>query len=366
MTPSQRWLILAGTLLAGFLIYLLQPVLMPFLAGALLAYLGSPLVDRLERVQVPRTGGVVLVFTAIVLIIVGLVLLLIPMVAAQIEYLQRTLPQLLEWAQDATLPWIEERFGIDVGSRLDFASIGELIAAHWQETGDVARVVAEHVTRSGLAFAAFLLNLVLTPVVAFYLMRDWRKLLASLRDLLPTQMAPTVIGLARQCDEVLGAFLRGQLLVMLALGTIYAVGLWLVGLELALMVGLIAGVLSIVPYLGTIVGIGIALIAGMFQFGEWLPLVFIMVVFGVGNSLESMVLQPWLVGDRIGLHPVAVIFAVLAGGQLFGFVGVLLALPAAAIIMVLLRHAHRVYKDSELYGGATESGATGAGASDDT
>jgi predicted PurR-regulated permease PerM len=351
MTPSQRWTILAGTVAAGFLIYLLQPMLTPFLAGALLAYLGSPLVDRLERIRVPRTAGVILVFAIIVLLIVGLVLLLIPMIGAQIEYLQRTLPQLLAWIQDATVPWIEARFGVDVEGMLDFAGIGELIAAHWRETGDIARIVAERVTRSGLAFAAFMVNVVLTPVVAFYLMRDWRRLLASLRDLLPTQMAPTVIGLARECDAVLGAFLRGQLLVMLALGAIYALGLWLVGLELALLVGLIAGALSIVPYLGTIVGIGIGLIAGMFQFGEWMPLVLIAIVFGVGNALESMVLQPWLVGDRIGLHPVAVIFAVLAGGQLFGFVGVLLALPAAAIIMVLLRHAHRVYKDSRLYGG---------------
>lgn len=350
MTPSQRWLILAGTIVAGFLVYLLQPVLMPFLAGALLAYLGSPVVDRLERQRVPRTAGVVLVFAAIALVIVGLVLLLIPMIAAQVEYLQRTLPQLLAWIEASTLPWIEATLGIDLTDRFDLASMGELVTAHWRETGDFARTVAERVTQSGLAFAAFLLNLVLTPVVAFYLMRDWRRLLANIHSLLPEAMEATVVRLARECDSVLGAFLRGQLLVMLALGGFYAIGLWLIGLELALLVGVIAGVLSIVPYLGTIVGIGIGLIAGLFQFGEWWPLLLILAVFGLGNALESMFLQPWLVGDRIGLHPVAVIFAVLAGGQLFGFVGVLLALPAAAVIMVLLRYAHARYKESPLFG----------------
>lgn len=350
MTPSQRWLILAGTILAGFLVYLLQPVLTPFLAGALLAYLGSPIVDRLERRRVPRTAGVVLVFAAIVLVIVGLVLLLIPMIGAQIEYLQRTLPQLLAWIEDSTLPWIEATLGMDLADHFDLASLGELVTAHWRETGDFARVVAERVTRSGLAFVAFLLNLVLTPVVAFYLMRDWRRLLASIHNLMPQAMETTVARLARECDSVLGAFLRGQLLVMLALGGFYAMGLWLIGLELALLVGALAGVLSIVPYLGTIVGIAIGVIAGLFQFGEWWPLLMILAVFGIGNALETMFLQPWLVGDRIGLHPVAVIFAVMAGGQLFGFVGVLLALPAAAVIMVLLRYAHVRYKQSPLFG----------------
>ncbi len=354
MSTSQRWMILAGIAGTALLVYLLQSVLAPFLAGALLAYLGSPFVDRLERLNLPRAAGVAAVFAVIVLLVVGLVLLLIPLIASQIDYLQRVLPQLLEWLQAAIVPWVEERFGLELEGMFDLASVGELIAAHWQETGDVARTVAEHVTRSGIAFAAFLLNLVLTPVVAFYLMRDWRRLLAGVRELLPRRVEPTAVALARECDEVLGAFLRGQLLVMLALGTIYAVGLWIVGLELALLIGLIAGALSIVPYLGTIVGIAIGLIAGLFQFGEWLPLLLILLVFGIGNALETMVLQPWLVGDRIGLHPVAVIFSVLAGGQLFGFVGILLALPIAAVLMVLLRHTHDLYKGSSLFAASAE------------
>ena len=172
-----------------------------------------------------------------------------------------------------------------------------------------------------------------------------------MRRLLPRQREGLVVKLAGECHEVLGAFLRGQLLVMLALSVIYSAGLMLVGLELGLLIGVLAGLASIVPYMGFIVGIGAALTAALFQFGlEPYPLIGIGVVFMIGQLLEGMVLTPMLVGDRIGLHPVAVIFAILAGGQLFGFTGVLLALPVAAVIMVLLRHAHDLYKLSGLYG----------------
>jgi predicted PurR-regulated permease PerM len=156
--------------------------------------------------------------------------------------------------------------------------------------------------------------------------------------------------LAAEMDEVLGAFLRGQLLVMLALGIIYSVGLWIVGLNVALVVGMIAGLASIVPYLGFIIGVASAIGAALVQFGDLTPLIYIAIVFGVGQALESMLLTPMLVGDKIGLHPVAVIFAIMAGGQLFGFVGILVALPVAAMIMVLVRHLHGRYKSSSMYG----------------
>jgi predicted PurR-regulated permease PerM len=202
-----------------------------------------------------------------------------------------------------------------------------------------------------LALLAWLVNLLLIPVVSFYLLRDWDLMVARLRGLLPRNHEGLVVKLARECHEVLGAFLRGQLLVMLALGVMYAVGLMLIGLELGLLIGVLAGLASIVPYLGVVVGIGAALTAGLFQFGgDFYPLLAIAAVFCVGQMLEGMLLTPWLVGDRIGLHPVAVIFAIMAGGQLFGFTGVLLALPVAAVIMVLVRHAHDLYKLSDLYG----------------
>jgi predicted PurR-regulated permease PerM len=223
------------------------------------------------------------------------------------------------------------------------------------QTTDIVGMLLSQATASSLALMAWLANLVLIPVVGFYLLRDWDVMMAKLRSLLPRQRESQVMGLAGECHEVLGAFVRGQLLVMLALGVIYSSGLMLVGLELGLLIGLLAGLAAIVPYMGFIIGIGAALIAGLFQFGgDPYPLLGIVAVFMIGQVLEGMVLTPMLVGDRIGLHPVAVIFAILAGGELFGFTGVLLALPVAAVIMVLLRHVHDLYKESDMYGGEVD------------
>jgi len=184
------------------------------------------------------------------------------------------------------------------------------------------------------------------------MMRDWDVVVARIQDLLPREMVATVNKLALECDEVLAAFLKGQLLVMALLGTIYAFGLGMVGLDLAILIGLVAGIASIVPYLGFAIGIIAALIAAFYQFQDWLHPGYVVLVFAGGQLLEGTLLTPWLVGDKIGLHPVAVIFAILAGGQLFGFIGVLLALPLAAVLMVLLRFLVQHYRQSEYY--ATE------------
>ena len=199
-------------------------------------------------------------------------------------------------------------------------------------------------------------------------MRDWDSLMARLVALVPRDMEREVRRLAGECDEVLSAFLRGQMLIMVILGLVYAIGLFFVGLDLAFLIGMIAGLASIVPYLGFIVGFGAAAVAALFQFGDPLMLVWVLAVFGVGQALEGMVLTPLLVGDRIGLHPVAVIFAILAGGQLFGFVGILLALPVAAVVMVFVRHLHGRYLASEYYdapaGVDDEDAASGASDND--
>jgi len=354
MTNAKQGMLLAGIVLGGVVVYLLTPILMPFLLGALLAYLGDPLVDRLQLVRLPRTAAVGVVFAMLLVVLVGLVLLLIPMIGDQIRALQASLPAMLNWAQQTALPWLEQRAGIEFTDRLALDHLGRTLASHWQQTGDIATQVLQRVSSSGLALFGWLANAALVPVVTFYLLRDWDLLVQRVHDLIPRRIEPTVSMLTRECDEVLGAFLRGQFMVMLSLGVIYAVGLWLVGLNLALLIGMLAGIASIVPYLGTIVGILAAAIAALFQFGDIWHLIAVAVVFGIGQMLEGMVLTPLLVGDRIGMHPVAVIFAVLAGGQLFGFTGVLLGLPVAAVVMVLLRHAHDVYKGSDLYGeGAT-------------
>ncbi|MHC6224457.1 AI-2E family transporter [Pseudomonas sp. X10] len=354
MTDMRRWAWLGIALLIAVLLYFLHGILSPFLVGILLAYLADPLVDRLERMGLSRTWGVVVVFTLFTLIFLALLLVLIPMLAKQLLRLYELTPQMLDWLQHVALPWVQGRLGLADGF-WKFDKIKEAIGAHMGQTTDIVGIVLSQATASSLALIGWLANLVLIPVVGFYLLRDWDLMMAKLRSLLPRQREPQVMQLAGECHEVLGAFVRGQLLVMLALGVIYAAGLMLVGLELGLLIGVLAGLAAIVPYMGFIIGIGAAIIAGLFQFGgDLYPMLGIVAVFLVGQALEGMVLTPLLVGDRIGLHPVAVIFAILAGGELFGFTGVLLALPVAAVIMVLLRHVHDLYKESDMYGGEVD------------
>ncbi len=351
MTDMRRWAWLGIALLIAVLLYVLHGILAPFLVGILLAYLADPLVDRLERLGLSRTWGVVVVFALFTLIFLALLLVLIPMLAKQLVRLYELTPQMLDWLQHVALPWVQSRLGLADGF-WRFDQIKAAIGAHMGQTTDIVGIVLSQATASGLALLGLLANLILIPVVGFYLLRDWDVLMGKLRSLLPRQREAQVARLAGECHEVLGAFVRGQLLVMLALGLIYSAGLMLVGLELGLLIGLLAGLAAIVPYMGFIIGIGAAIIAGLFQFGgDPYAMIGIVAVFMVGQALEGMVLTPLLVGDRIGLHPVAVIFAILAGGELFGFTGVLLALPVAAVIMVLLRHVHDLYKESDMYAG---------------
>jgi len=349
ITHTNRWLWLAALLLLGWLVYQLSPILSPFLVGILLAYLGDPLVDRLERWKLSRTWGVILVFALFTLLCMLLLLVLVPMLGKQLMHLYQLAPVGLDWLQMTALPWVQMQFGLDEDF-WRFDQIKSAFTANLGSTKDVVAVILSQATASSIALLAWLANLLLVPVVCFYLLRDWDLIMTKLRALLPRRREETVMALLRECHEVIGAFLRGQLLVMLALAVVYSAGLMLVGVELGLLIGVLAGLASIVPYMGFVVGIGAAVIAVLFQFGlEPYPLLGVAAVFAVGQMLEGMLLTPLLVGDRIGLHPVAVIFAVLAGGQLFGFTGVLLALPVAAVIMVLLRHVHDLYKLSDLY-----------------
>ncbi|SIS75959.1 AI-2E family transporter [Neptunomonas antarctica] len=346
---SQRFFLLLVTLVSGYLLYLLGPILSPFLVGALLAYLTDPVADRLELAGVSRTNSVVIVFVFLITLSILLVLLLVPKLSHQVQVMILQVPSVIALFEDKALPAIQAYLGDDV-SFGDLQSFKDLAASHWQKTGDIMAQVAAYITRSGLAIVGWLANLLLIPVVTFYLLRDWDVMIEKIGYLLPRNLEPTVSRWAKESDEVLGAFMKGQLLVMLVLGCVYAVGLWLIGLDLALLLGMLAGLASIVPYMGFIVGIIAAGIAAYLQFHDPMILLWVAAVFGVGQALEGMVLTPLLVGDKIGLHPVAVIFAIMAGGQLFGFVGVLIALPVAAVIMVFLRHLHHGYKNSHLYG----------------
>ena len=348
MTTTQRLLLLAALVLCGLLLYLLEPILMPFLVATLLAYLGDPVADRLEALGLKRTLAVVIVFVSLSLVALLLVLVSVPLIGRQLDIVMGKIPEWLDTMQSTWLPWLQVKLGLPEGS-LPTTKFTDALTENWAGAGQVLTVLWKKLAGSGLSMLAWVANLVLIPVVTFYLLRDWDVMIARIRDMLPRAIEPKVSQIMRDCDEIIGAFIRGQLLVMLALGILYSAGLAMVGLDLAVLLGLLAGLASVVPYLGVIVGVLASALAAWFQFGEWMPLVWVAVVFGVGQMLEGMVLTPLLVGDKIGLHPVAVIFAIMAGGQLFGFSGVLLALPAAAVIMVWVRHLYDGYKQSSLY-----------------
>jgi predicted PurR-regulated permease PerM len=348
MGDSQRWLSLIGVFALGWVLYLLGPVLTPFVVAAFLAYLGDPLVDRLEALKISRTLSVVTVFAALTLAGLLLLVFLVPILEQQLRTLISNLPLAIEWAQQRLLPkLLTSPFFND--SSFDSEAVRRVVVGHWQELAGTMTEVIRRVTMSGQVLLAWLLDAVLVPVVTFYLLRDWDLLVAHVRHLLPRRYEPVVVKLVGECDEVLAGFLRGQLMVMLALAIIYTIGLWLVGLNLAFSIGVLAGLVSFVPYLGFVVGITVAGLAVIVQFQDPIYLAYVAAVFGIAELIQGFVLSPWLVGERIGLHPVTVIFAVLAGGQLFGFVGVLLGLPVAAVIVVLLRHSREIYFRSDLY-----------------
>lgn len=347
MAVNRYWIWLLPLVGAVLFVYLLGPILTPFVVAAGLAYLGDPLADRLEAMKLSRTAAVVVVFAALSLIFAGLTLLLFPLLQQQITTLIQNLPRYTTYLQQQAQPLISPF--VPAGQELDAAAIKDFVAKHWGSAGGIASIVFKSAFSSGTAVLVLLTNILLIPVIAFYLLRDWDHLVARIKDQLPRRTVGTISELAAETDQMLGQFIRGQLLLMVCLGVVYTVGLWIVGLDLALLIGLGAGLISFVPYLGVIVGLLVSGVAILVQTGDPFQLVWIALVFGVGQLLEGPILQPLLVGEAIGLHPVTVIFAVLAGGQLFGFIGVMLALPAAAVIAVLVRYAARRWKHSELY-----------------
>jgi predicted PurR-regulated permease PerM len=350
MTTVQRWQWLVIVAVIGWLVWLLSPILMPFALAAVFAYLGDPLADRLERLHIGRGLAAGIVFLVMLLVVALALVLLVPLVQRQIARFVTALPAYAAWFTHSAVPWLEQKLHIPA-SEFDATTLIARIREHIGTIGGIAATVLGYATRSGLALIGFGVAVVLVPVVTFYLLRDWDKLVAHIDALLPREAQPTIRRLARETDSVLGAFVRGQLLVMLGLAIYYAVALKLVGLDVGPLIGMIAGLVSFVPYLGFIIGIAASVIAALVQFHDAYHLVLVLVVFGIGNLLESYVLVPKLVGDRIGLHPVAVIFAVLAFGELFGFIGVLLALPMASIAMVLLRFLRERYEASSLFAG---------------
>lgn len=347
---DNRWLILIA--IFAFIIYLLLPVLTPFLIAAILAYICDPLVDRLclvgiSKFKLGRTLATVLVMAGILGIITLLLLILIPLLQKESLLIAERLPGTINNIRTIIEPWLQSNFGISLA--IDSAQIQEIISKNWKTAGGLLGDILKIAGSNGLALIGILANILLLPVVLFYLLRDWDGFIASITRLIPRNWQKKTTSIAVEIDQVLSEFLRGQLAVMAVMSVFYVAGLWFVGLDMALAIGVIAGLLGFVPYLGPILGLGLALLVAVLQFTSLAQVIPVLMVFGLGQLIESMVVTPKLVGERIGLHPVAVILALLAGGQLFGFTGVLLALPVTAAIAVGLRHAKDNYLSSDTY-----------------
>jgi predicted PurR-regulated permease PerM len=333
--------------IAGVLIYWLGPILAPFLTAAILAYICDPLVDRLERHKWPRALATSLVLLVLLAVLVLLVLIILPVFYREITLLIERLPDLVTHLKTSIQPWLKQQFDIEL--QFDVGLLKQTLTDNWKQAGGLAGRLFTSVKIGGLAVVGFFVNLILIPVVTFYLLRDWDKLVASVDSLIPRRWHERVTGLMREIDSVLAEFLRGQLTVMLIMAIYYSAGLALAGLQFALPIGIISGLLVFVPFVGSITGLVLSLLAAATQFTSLGAFGGVAAVFVIGQLIEGYVVTPRFVGDRIGLHPVAVIFALLAFGELFGFVGVLLALPLAAALLVGLRLIAREYIASNVY-----------------
>ncbi|HEX7455024.1 MAG TPA: AI-2E family transporter [Gallionella sp.] len=349
MTSSRfaalQWLLLIAPVM--LLLYLLSPILTPFVAAAILAYICNPLVRRLCVLKLPRTLAVVLVMAALLLLFAGLLLIMLPLLEKEISLFVTRLPEMIETARVNLLPKLQHWFGSDL--QWDSSALKNLLMSHWQSAGGVAEKLLPWLTSSSGVIIGVLVNLLLIPVAMFYFLRDWDDMVAWLDTLIPRYWQVKVHEVGREVDGVLSEFLRGQISVMLLMSAFYSLALWLVGLEFALPVGIVAGMLVFIPYLGMIIGLLLATLAAVMQFTELGSVLWVWGVFVAGQVLEGTLVTPWLVGERIGLHPLAVIFALLAFGQLFGFFGILLALPMSAILLVGLRHGKTWYLSSSMH-----------------
>ena len=349
LTPAQirslTWVAIALAIWA--LLTVLAPVLMPFLLEAVLAYALHPLVEKLNDRRIPRWLGAGVAIAALMLVLLAVVLLIVPVITKQVPLLKEQVPALLDRVNDGLVP-LAARFGIDL--QIDVGQVREwlkeLVSGHEQE---LINGLLSSLRIGGSALAAVFGNLVLTPIVAYYLLLDWTNLVERSKGLIPPRWRANVQSFLDETDEVLGQYLRGQLLVMGVLAVFYTIALALVGLKLALPIGVFTGLAVFIPYLGFGLGLVMGLLAAVLQFQAVLGVALVAGVYGVGQVLESMYVTPRLLGERIGLHPIAVIFALMAFGHLFGFVGVLIALPASAVLLVAIRRARKGYLASDLY-----------------
>jgi predicted PurR-regulated permease PerM len=348
LTPrNYAWIVGAAIVVFLGLRYL-GPVLTPFLIGAILAYLGTPIVDYAQARGVSRGLSTTVVVLLFGVLLFALLVVLVPLVQAELMIAMRRIPDLVAQLVARISPWLEQQFGIAVA--LDMPSIKAFVADNIEEARDLGLHVLSGLKTGGLIVVSILVNLALIPVVMFYLLRDWTMIGDRLLTLVPRDWLGKTRTIVADIDRVLAEFLRGQLMVMLVLSAYYTLALSLAGLSHALAIGVVTGLLVFIPYVGFGLGATLGVIAALLQWTGWGAFLAVLAVYTIGQLLESYVLVPYLVGDRIGLHPLAVIFALLAFGQLFGFAGVLLALPASAALLVGLRHLRAAYFASPVYG----------------
>ncbi|MFC6284373.1 MULTISPECIES: AI-2E family transporter [Polaromonas] len=347
---ASAWCLIAALLVLA--LWQLGPVLTPFVVAAVLAYALTPLVNRIDgwgRGRMPRVFAVILVELLFLVTALGIVLMIVPIVAKEVPLMREQVPLLVDRLSTGLTPWLAQ-FGINVS--LDVASIKAVVLKYLNANYEEAfGSLLSSLKLGGSVALTVIGNAVLIPVALFYLLMDWDKFVGRLLELVPSPMRTSFDSFTKEADSVLGQYLRGQLLVMLAMATFYAVGLALFGLDLALPIGIFTGLAMFIPYLGFGIGLLLAILAGLLQFASLKALVMVAVVYGIGQVVESLFLTPRLVGERIGLHPLMVIFALLAFGQVFGFVGVLVALPASAVLLVGIRRLKASYMASKLYKG---------------
>jgi len=357
VTQRQQWIAwgIIGALVIVLLV-LLRGILLPFVAAMAVAYLLDPVADRLEARGLSRTMatlGIVIVFFAMA---TAAIVLLVPVIMHQLDNFIAHLPQLLSALRDSALPWLQTvagRLGVDLDGGVQGAFRGNS-----EQTMKVINGLLVGLWGGGAALFNTLSLVVVTPVVSFYLLRDWDRMIAHIDNYLPLDHAETVRSQAREIDRVLAGFARGQMLVCLVLASFYGLGLSLLGLQFGLFIGLTAGAISFIPYVGSSLGFIVAIAVALAQFWpDWIWVAAVAGLFAVGQFLEGNFIAPKLVGDRVGLHPVWIMFGLFAGGALFGFLGMLLAVPVFAVIGVLTRFTLERYRDSHLYHGGRPPGS---------
>ncbi len=348
LKPDQRqtllWVSVGLVLLA--LLWLLTPILTPFVAAAVVGYVLNPGVDWMEQRRIPRVLAVLIAIAGMGMLIAALLLVVLPILGDELPLLRQRIPVLLAKIDMAIGPWLRQ---LGVGTNIDISALQKAVASRLAAGDGTGGAVLTWLRIGGSALLGWAATLFLIPIVLFYLLLDWHGLRRRIADTVPRRWNTLFGDMAAEADSLLAQYLRGQLLVMLLLASYYSIGLAIAGFDVALPVGMITGLLVFIPYIGYGLGLALGIIAAILQFDGGYGLGAVAVVYGLGQFIESFYLTPRLVGERIGLHPLTVIFALLAFGQLFGFVGILLALPASAILSVVFGRLRRHYLNSSFY-----------------